>query len=289
MAAAPTPFEPLLRLSCTELDGATDAVSQQAAELAQAVDSRRGGNFIALGVGVMMFWPALAAIRSNEPEAAELALLKGEYEALRQASHHKDCPAPGVQLLPPLPDDGVQRGTPRVGDRYVYEDFDPISGASLGLSEQRVRSLRGARIEFSGAAPDAGSWTTDVAGNWRGGAAPGLRLLDFLRPDPVPGQRLSGQMAAADALAGLGNIQGRVTALHTHTVQGRRFEAARIELDGQVLSQSSQTESLAGSLERVDGWLLVERRTGQVLQAELHSRNPAFAWRRNLLRFERGG
>lgn len=288
VAPAPTPFEPLLRLSCEQLRGASDGVAQQAADRAYAVDAQFGNNLIALGLGVIAFWPALATMRGNAAEAAELAQLKGEYEALQSAAQHKGCPAGDPPELR-LPDDGKHRGPVRAGDRYVYEEFDPVSGASLGRGEQRVRGVKPGRLELSSGVADAQLWTTDMAGNWRSGAPPQLRFIGFLRADLVPGQHLSGQLAAADEQAGMGRIEGRVTALETYTLQARQFEVARIELSGHVPSDSGPTQTLAAGNESVQGWLLVERRSGQVLQAQLRSRNPAFAWQRSLLRFERGG
>lgn len=288
VAPTPTPVQPLLALSCTQLRGALDGVEQQAEDLAFAVDAQRGNNFIALGLGLTAFWPALAAVRGNEQQARELALLKGEHEALQQAMARKQCAGDEAPDSPKLPDDGVFRGLPAVGDRYVYEEFEPVSGQPLGRNEWRLRAVKPGRLEYSGGEGAATLWITDAAGNWRSGLAPGLRLLHFLRADAVPGQQLEGQVGTADVQHGLGRIEGRVTALLTHELEGRRFEAARIELQGHVPSDVSQTQTLATGSESIEGWLIVERRTGQVLQAEVRSSNPAFAWRHRLVGFERG-
>ena len=68
--------------SCDRIDDELDAVQQRAADVAYAVDERAGNNIMALGVGVTVFWPALLAMRPAGLEAADLARLKGRYEAL---------------------------------------------------------------------------------------------------------------------------------------------------------------------------------------------------------------
>ncbi|MBE0546506.1 MAG: hypothetical protein IH627_02370, partial [Rubrivivax sp.] len=71
---------------CSRIDDELDLVQQRAADVAYAVDERAGNNILALGVGVTVFWPALLAMRPAGLEAADLARLKGRYEALRAAS-----------------------------------------------------------------------------------------------------------------------------------------------------------------------------------------------------------
>ena len=46
----------------------------------------------AMGLGMVLFWPALFALDGGDgPEATEYAQVKGEYEALRQNSVEKSC------------------------------------------------------------------------------------------------------------------------------------------------------------------------------------------------------
>ena len=42
-------------------------------------------------VGAILFWPALFALGGTKPQEAELARLKGEYEALQSVSTQKKC------------------------------------------------------------------------------------------------------------------------------------------------------------------------------------------------------
>ncbi|MDQ2778299.1 MAG: hypothetical protein M3Y32_01945, partial [Pseudomonadota bacterium] len=62
VAADPSEF---LGWSCVRIDDELDAVQYRAADVAYAVDERAGNNILALGLGVMVFWPALAAMRPD--------------------------------------------------------------------------------------------------------------------------------------------------------------------------------------------------------------------------------
>ena len=46
---------------------------------------------VAVGVGVVLFWPALFFIKGNGATEAEVANLKGHMEAIEQASVQKKC------------------------------------------------------------------------------------------------------------------------------------------------------------------------------------------------------
>jgi hypothetical protein len=74
---------------CDRIDDEIDAVRDRAAEVAYDVDTRVGNNVLALGIGAVIFWPAMLAMRPDGPEADELARLKGRDEALRRAARAK--------------------------------------------------------------------------------------------------------------------------------------------------------------------------------------------------------
>lgn len=53
-------------------------------------DDHAGKDSAALGVGLVLFWPALFFM-IGEDKKEELARLKGEYEALEQVAIQKEC------------------------------------------------------------------------------------------------------------------------------------------------------------------------------------------------------
>jgi hypothetical protein len=77
--------------SCQQLAAEAARVSGRAAEVAGVQDAKRIDDQIATGAGVVVFWPALFFIKGDGQSAAELARLRGEYEALQKAATEKSC------------------------------------------------------------------------------------------------------------------------------------------------------------------------------------------------------
>lgn len=76
---------------CNQIALESQRVSSRASALAGEVDSNATGDAVAMGVGLVLFWPALFFIDGDGPQANEYAQLKGEYTALQQASVEKKC------------------------------------------------------------------------------------------------------------------------------------------------------------------------------------------------------
>ncbi len=66
-------------------------VSARATQMAGAQEQQRSRDAAATAVAVIIFWPALFAVRGDNQTAAELASLKGQMIALEQASIAKHC------------------------------------------------------------------------------------------------------------------------------------------------------------------------------------------------------
>lgn len=71
------------------------AVSAKAAELSGVQDQKRTNDQIATGVAIVVFWPAAFLVGGDGQVAAQLAQLKGQMNAIEQASIHKKC---GIQF-----------------------------------------------------------------------------------------------------------------------------------------------------------------------------------------------
>jgi hypothetical protein len=76
---------------CRQLAEEAQRVSHRAAVAAGVQDSQRTNDAVATTVAVIIFWPALFAIGGDKQSAAELALLKGQMEAIEQTSVRKKC------------------------------------------------------------------------------------------------------------------------------------------------------------------------------------------------------
>jgi hypothetical protein len=264
---------------CQRLYDEADRVQIKAAEVAYAVDERAGSNVIALSVGVMVFWPALLAMRPDGVEARELSTLKGSYEALQTAAQRQSCPPPPEAMAAAR----AEALPLRAGERFVYEERTGrrAPAQELGL---RVVALRRDHIEF---APDLGGhalpgpWSQDLVGNTRADSrAPLVSWRRLLKPDLQLGQVLVGELYPADPRAvAPARVRGQVVAHGVQEVVGRSFDVAVIELFGDAPTTD-------GGFARLSGVMAVDRASGLLLRLELSCSNPDFAMRRRLTRVE---
>ncbi|BBF93137.1 hypothetical protein [Blastochloris tepida] len=88
------------RLDCRQLGEEAQRVSARAATVAGAQDEKASRDAVAMGVGLVVFWPALFFIGGNDQQTAELARLRGEMEAIEQASIQRRC---GIVFQKPKP------------------------------------------------------------------------------------------------------------------------------------------------------------------------------------------
>ncbi len=257
---------------CERIDEESDRVQQRAADVAYAVDERVGNNILALGMGLTVFWPAIVALRPDGLEAAELARLKGRYEALRVASHRQDCPPPRQSLSASTAASLPVAG----GDRLHYEDRrDDQRGAQAWVL--RVAGLRRTELEFeveTGGQP----WLQDRAGNVITAPAGELAWQRLLQRDLALGQLVAGEVRVVGDPLARARLRGQVMAVGPQTVADRRFDVAVIELFGDAQRGEQYT--------RVDGAMVVDRASGVLLRLELRSAITPFSLQRRLLRVE---
>ena len=90
---SPTYVSPVLyqSLSCNQLAAEPARVSQRAAEITGQQSQQQGRDAAAVAVGIVLFWPALFFIGGDKANAAEIANLKGQMQAIEQANIAKNC------------------------------------------------------------------------------------------------------------------------------------------------------------------------------------------------------
>ena len=269
---APASPDEFAAWSCTAIDDELDAVQLRAADVAYAVDERVGSNIMALGVGLTIFWPALLAMRPDGLEAADLARLKGRYEALLTASRRQGCPVVG----PELPAARRAALPVAVGDLLVYEDRGDARQPPTDWVLQ-ARALRRSDLEFELVSPPLGVWRQDRAGNVQQAPEGVLRWQRLLRSELLPGQIVAGEMGTGAAQS-LARLRGQVVAVGPQTVAGHRFDVAVIELFGDAERAEAYT--------RVEGSIVVDRASGVLLRLDLRSAHPGFTLQRRLARIE---
>ena len=77
--------------TCEQLGAEAQRVSARAAETAGIQDKKASGDAVAVGVGLIIFWPALLFIKGKGANESELARLKGEMETIEKVSIQKNC------------------------------------------------------------------------------------------------------------------------------------------------------------------------------------------------------
>jgi hypothetical protein len=272
VAADPSEFT---TWTCGRVQDEIDGVQQRAADMAYAVDERAGNNLVALGVGVAIFWPALLAMRPAGLEAEELARLKGRYEALRDTERQRAC-APVSRALSP---EQAALLPIAVGEWLVYEERVVPRGA-LVEKRLRVATLQRDEIAYASAAGAAAGWKQDLAGNlW---SSPQGQLLwhHLLKRDLVLGQVLDGEFQLEGDPLTRARVRGQVVAVGQQSVAGRSFDAAVVELFGDAIRSEGSA--------RLDGVIVVDRRSGVLLRLDLYSAMAPFSIQRRLARVEPG-
>jgi hypothetical protein len=77
--------------TCAQLAEEAQRVSEAAATATGVQDNQASKDAVAAAVGVVVFWPTLLMVGGDRVNAAQLAHLKGEMEAIQQVSIQKRC------------------------------------------------------------------------------------------------------------------------------------------------------------------------------------------------------
>lgn len=88
-AAYVSPLE-YSHLDCNQIRQEITRINGRISEVTGVQAKKSRNDKVAMGVGMVLFWPALFFIPGGDREE-ELARLKGEYEALEKVAIEKDC------------------------------------------------------------------------------------------------------------------------------------------------------------------------------------------------------
>jgi hypothetical protein len=77
--------------TCVQLREEAVRLSSRAAQAAGVQDDKASGDAALTAVAVVLFWPAAFALSGDGQLAAELGRLRGEMDAVEQASIRKNC------------------------------------------------------------------------------------------------------------------------------------------------------------------------------------------------------
>ena len=87
--------------TCPQLAEEAQRVSSHAAQSSGVQDQKATNDKVAMGVGLIVFWPVLLMTKGNDENTAELARLKGQMVAIEEASIKKRCGIQFRQAPPP--------------------------------------------------------------------------------------------------------------------------------------------------------------------------------------------
>ena|SRR5438045_1773796 len=76
--------------SCKQIRQEMMRVSRKVNQVSGVQDRQASNDSVAMGVGLVIFWPALFFLAGHD-QHTELAELKGEYDALEEAAIQKNC------------------------------------------------------------------------------------------------------------------------------------------------------------------------------------------------------
>lgn len=96
---------------CDQLSSEIQRIQVRVSQLGGRLDEAASNDKAIMGVGMILFWPALFALGGTKQQEAEYARLRGEYEAIQQASVIKKCPgavAPAQSVSSPTTDKAAQ-------------------------------------------------------------------------------------------------------------------------------------------------------------------------------------
>lgn len=89
--------------TCEQLGQEAQRVSARASEVMGVQQQKAGSDAVAMGVGLVLFWPALLFIKGNGETEAEVGRLKGQMDAIEQVSIQKQCGFDFQPVEPPPP------------------------------------------------------------------------------------------------------------------------------------------------------------------------------------------
>jgi hypothetical protein len=92
-SVAPTYVSPVVyqNFSCQQLADEAQRVSSRAAQAAGVQREKAARDTVAMTAAIVVFWPALFLVGGDQGNAAELANLRGQMQAIEEASRAKGC------------------------------------------------------------------------------------------------------------------------------------------------------------------------------------------------------
>ena len=91
VAPAPVSVVAFSAMSCRQLQAEAVRLNDDVARLTGQQQQKATNDAVAMGVGMLLFWPALFALGAGSDVAPQLAQAKGQAEAIQAAARQKGC------------------------------------------------------------------------------------------------------------------------------------------------------------------------------------------------------
>jgi hypothetical protein len=79
------------KLSCKKLEEEVIRVNTRLSKISEEQVETANKDAVVVGVGVVVFWPALLLLAAGEDQKNEIANLKGQYDTIRKVAAKKGC------------------------------------------------------------------------------------------------------------------------------------------------------------------------------------------------------
>ena len=76
---------------CQQINAETMRLQSRVSQLGGRLDQAASNDKAIMAAGAILFWPALFALGGTKQQEAEYATLKGQHDAIQQASIEKKC------------------------------------------------------------------------------------------------------------------------------------------------------------------------------------------------------
>jgi len=133
-------------LDCRQIRFEMMRVGGRVQEVTGTQQSKANNDAVAMGVGLVLFWPALFFLANGADQKAELAALKGKYEALEQIALEKRCGMGGEASAPVVA--AASSASPTTART---PSLTPADGPTTAVSSQDRRPV----LRTIGGDPDA--------------------------------------------------------------------------------------------------------------------------------------
>lgn len=259
-----------LPAACESLAQAAAQAQQRADQIIEAQRQRVGNNAVAAGTA-LIFWPALLALRVDPAQARELQSVQTQIASLLRDAEAQGCG--DVQRLSAA----EQATLPiNVGDVFIYSER--LGAAPPRTLRLRLQQLERRRFVFEWSSEaGSGPWLQDRAGNILELPQGPFVYWRYLMPAELkPGLRWRGEVDNLNNATA--RLQAEFVAEHVKTPFGPRFDPVVLDLRGEIEPGSPPS--------KVEGAMVVDRRSGLLLRLELHGEDPQFDLERRLVHIE---